>query len=80
MQLLKCGHGMIGEICHADAEQYFYKLHLELVALKHQVNILYSNQSLSEAIPKKQEFEFGSVGKRLEIISRLMDYNNYNNP
>jgi murein tripeptide amidase MpaA len=68
---------MIGEICHADAEQYFYKLHLELVALKHQVNILYSNQSPSEAIPK---FEFDSVGKRLEIISRLMDYNNYNNP
>lgn len=80
MHLLKCGHGVIGETYRANAEQYFYKLHLKLVVLKNQVKVLYSNQSLSEAIPKKQEFEFGSVDQRLEIIRRLMNHNDYNNP
>jgi hypothetical protein len=72
MQLLKCGHGMIGETCHAVASEYFHGLHAR-VGLVLKTNLKRNTSSLAYELltthqVKKMEIEFLSVKDRAWLL------------
>jgi hypothetical protein len=74
MQLLKCGHGMIGETCHAVASEYFHELHckmrFELNAQSVKKYLLGSFYELAvQGSINKREVDFLPIGVRVILIS-----------